>query len=186
MIPRVRADAVSPRARTGPGRCPSLSRRIHRHPACYGRLLAAGTPKKLALTACMRERLPIPTAMMRTNTTWQHSAEATAGLSRQLLSSCRDCRMSSTRFTPASRMACAGGAEPSVWHSGISDGQAWRSESDGPAVPARGEPPAVCPPTTAPRTESIVRCRSGRSPSHRATAEVRRRRSGRLAPDRQG
>ncbi len=41
--------------------------------AFYRRLLAAGKAKKLALTACMRTRLTILNAMMRTNTTWQQS-----------------------------------------------------------------------------------------------------------------
>lgn len=36
------------------------------------RLLAAGQPKKVALTACMRKLLTILNAMMRTNTTWRH------------------------------------------------------------------------------------------------------------------
>ena len=35
------------------------------------RLLAAGTPKKVARTACMRTLLTILNAMMRANTTWQ-------------------------------------------------------------------------------------------------------------------
>ena len=38
--------------------------------AFYLRLLAAGKPKKVALTACMRKLLTILNAMMRTNTTW--------------------------------------------------------------------------------------------------------------------
>ncbi len=46
--------------------------------AFYHRLLAAGKPKKLALTACMRKLLTILNAMLRTNTTWQQNAEATA------------------------------------------------------------------------------------------------------------
>jgi transposase len=46
--------------------------------AFYRRLLAAGKPKKLALTACMRKLLTILNAMLRTNTTWQQSPEATA------------------------------------------------------------------------------------------------------------
>ena len=46
--------------------------------AFYGRLVTAGKPKKVALLACMRKLLTILNAMMRTNTTWQHSAEATA------------------------------------------------------------------------------------------------------------
>jgi len=41
--------------------------------AFYGRLLAAGKPKKVALTACMRKLLTILNAMMRTNTTWRHA-----------------------------------------------------------------------------------------------------------------
>ena len=39
--------------------------------AFYLRLIAAGKPKKVALTACRRTRLTILNAMMRTNTTWQ-------------------------------------------------------------------------------------------------------------------
>jgi transposase len=39
----------------------------------YQRLLAAGKPKKLALTACMRKLLTILNAMMRTQTTWRVS-----------------------------------------------------------------------------------------------------------------
>lgn len=46
--------------------------------AFYRRLLAAGKPKKVALIACMRKLLTILNAMMRTNTTWEQSAEATA------------------------------------------------------------------------------------------------------------
>jgi transposase len=37
----------------------------------YQRLLRAGKPKKLALTACMRKLLTILNAMMRTNTGWR-------------------------------------------------------------------------------------------------------------------
>ena len=43
--------------------------------AFSNRLLAAGKPKKLALTACMRKLLTILNAMMRTNTTWQQSRQ---------------------------------------------------------------------------------------------------------------
>jgi Transposase IS116/IS110/IS902 family len=39
--------------------------------AFYRRLVAAGKPKKLALTASMRKLLTILNAMMRTNTTWR-------------------------------------------------------------------------------------------------------------------
>jgi transposase len=39
--------------------------------AFYRRLVAAGKPKKLALTACMRKLLTILNAMMRTQTTWR-------------------------------------------------------------------------------------------------------------------
>jgi transposase len=43
--------------------------------ACYQRLLAAGKPKKLALTACMRKLLSILNAMTRTATDWtDHTA----------------------------------------------------------------------------------------------------------------
>jgi transposase len=34
-------------------------------------LIAAGKPKKVALTACTRKFLTILNAMMRTNTTWR-------------------------------------------------------------------------------------------------------------------
>ena len=46
--------------------------------AFYGRLVTAGKPKKVALIACMRKLLTILNAMMRTSTTWQQNAEATA------------------------------------------------------------------------------------------------------------
>lgn len=39
------------------------------------RLVAAGKPKNVALTACMRTRLTILNAMMRTNTTWQQTGQ---------------------------------------------------------------------------------------------------------------
>lgn len=39
--------------------------------AFYRRLIAAGKPKKVALTACMRKLLTILNAMMRTNTPWR-------------------------------------------------------------------------------------------------------------------
>ena len=41
--------------------------------AFYQRLLAAGKPKKLALTACMRTWLTILNAMMRTQTVWRQT-----------------------------------------------------------------------------------------------------------------
>ena len=41
--------------------------------AFYQRLLAAGKPKKLALTACMRKLLTILNAMMRTQTMWRQT-----------------------------------------------------------------------------------------------------------------
>ena len=40
--------------------------------AFYQRLVAAGKPKKVALTACMRKLLTILNAMLRTNTAWSH------------------------------------------------------------------------------------------------------------------
>ena len=43
--------------------------------AFYLRLVAAGKPKKVALTACMRKLLTILNAMMRTNTTWRQIAQ---------------------------------------------------------------------------------------------------------------
>jgi transposase len=42
----------------------------------YQRLLAAGKPKNLALTACMRKLLTILNAMMRTNTPWREIPES--------------------------------------------------------------------------------------------------------------
>ncbi len=42
----------------------------------YQRLLAAGKPKKVALTACMRKLLTILNAMLRANTVWRHTAHA--------------------------------------------------------------------------------------------------------------
>ena len=39
------------------------------------RLIAAGTPKTVALTACLRTLLTIRTAMRRTNTTWRQIAQ---------------------------------------------------------------------------------------------------------------
>jgi transposase len=39
--------------------------------AFYARLVAAGKPKKLALTACMRKLLTILNAMVKTNSAWQ-------------------------------------------------------------------------------------------------------------------
>src|SRR5439155_2001216 len=42
--------------------------------AFYRRLLAAGKPKKVALTACMHKLLLILNAMARTNTRWQPAA----------------------------------------------------------------------------------------------------------------
>ena len=44
--------------------------------AFYLRLIAAGKPKKVALTACMRKLLTILNAMMRTNTTWQQVGQS--------------------------------------------------------------------------------------------------------------
>ena len=39
----------------------------------YGRLLAAGKPKKVALVACMRKLLSILNAVMRDRTLWRHA-----------------------------------------------------------------------------------------------------------------
>ena len=44
--------------------------------AFYLRLLAAGKPKKVALTACMRKLLTILNAIMRTQTTWRQTHQA--------------------------------------------------------------------------------------------------------------
>jgi transposase len=46
--------------------------------AFYQRLRAAGKPKKLALSACMRKLLTILNAMMRANTAWRISSAAHA------------------------------------------------------------------------------------------------------------
>jgi transposase len=43
--------------------------------AFYQRLLRAGKPKKVALTACMRKLLMILNAMLRAHTVWRHTAE---------------------------------------------------------------------------------------------------------------
>jgi len=43
--------------------------------AFYQRLLRAGKPKKLALTACMRKLLTILNAMMPTQTPWRPTEE---------------------------------------------------------------------------------------------------------------
>lgn len=40
--------------------------------AFYDRLIAAGKPKKVALTACSRKLLTILNAMMRNGTSWDH------------------------------------------------------------------------------------------------------------------
>ena len=54
------------------GRAPVRAARAQRGgPRFYRRLIAAGKPKNVALTACMRKLLTILNAMMRTNTTWQ-------------------------------------------------------------------------------------------------------------------
>ena len=44
--------------------------------AFYLRLLAAGKPKKVALTACMRKLLTILNAIMQTQTTWRQTHQA--------------------------------------------------------------------------------------------------------------
>ena len=41
--------------------------------AFYRRLITAGKPKKLALTACMRKLLTILNAMVRANTAWRQT-----------------------------------------------------------------------------------------------------------------
>jgi len=43
----------------------------------YARLLAAGKPKKLALTACMHKLLTILNAMVRSNTVWRANVAQT-------------------------------------------------------------------------------------------------------------
>ena len=43
--------------------------------AFYLRLVAAGKPKNVALTACMRKLLTTLNAMMRSNTTWQQTGQ---------------------------------------------------------------------------------------------------------------
>jgi transposase len=41
----------------------------------YRRLLTAGKPKKVVLTACMRKLLTILNAMLRANTVWRHTGQ---------------------------------------------------------------------------------------------------------------
>ena len=48
--------------------------------AYYKRLLAAGKPKKVALTACMRKLLTIINAMVRSKETWNASRVAAPSL----------------------------------------------------------------------------------------------------------
>ena len=50
------------------------------------RLLAAGTEKHVALTACMRKRLTMLNAMVKQQPTWQDRPRQAHGHSRQLLS----------------------------------------------------------------------------------------------------
>ena len=45
--------------------------------AFYQRLLAAGKPKKLVLTACMRKLLTILNAMVKTGQHWTHQVNST-------------------------------------------------------------------------------------------------------------
>ncbi len=40
----------------------------------YQRLLSAGKPKKLALTACMRKLLIILNSMLKNGSSWKHAA----------------------------------------------------------------------------------------------------------------
>ena len=49
------------------------------------RLLAAGTEKHVALTACMRKRLTMLNAMVKQQPTWQDRPRQAHGHSRQLL-----------------------------------------------------------------------------------------------------
>ena len=42
----------------------------------YARLVAAGKPKKVPLTACMRKLLTILNAMVRSNTRWNEVRDA--------------------------------------------------------------------------------------------------------------
>jgi transposase len=44
----------------------------------YGRLVASGKPKKVALTACMRKLLTILAAILRNRTPWQPRVLATS------------------------------------------------------------------------------------------------------------
>ena len=44
----------------------------------YGRLLAGGKPKKVALTACMRKLLVTLNAMLRCGTRWSQTAPVAA------------------------------------------------------------------------------------------------------------
>jgi transposase len=57
---------------------PAADRRNPVIRAFSGRLVTAGQPKNVARIACLRKRLTILNAMMRTNTTWLQSAEVPA------------------------------------------------------------------------------------------------------------
>jgi transposase len=47
--------------------------------AFYQRLLAAGKPKKVALTACMRKLLTILNAVLKNSTPWRTAMPQTMG-----------------------------------------------------------------------------------------------------------
>ena len=58
---------------SSPSAASSYLTAVRRNPrlrACYQRLLAAGKPPKVALTACIRKLLVICNALCRTQTTW--------------------------------------------------------------------------------------------------------------------
>ena len=69
---RARVRAVLYMGALSASRCNPLIR------AFYQRLLAAGKPKKLALTACMRKLLVILNAMLKHHTPWRDLNAASA------------------------------------------------------------------------------------------------------------
>ena len=58
----------------------------------YQRLLAAGKPKKLALTACMRKLLVILNSMLKHRSPWRDPTPMVAGRFRLLSGSCKASR----------------------------------------------------------------------------------------------
>ena len=78
--------------------------------AFYQRLLASGTPKKLALTACMRKLLIILDAMARTQTAWRPPSESGTRLTSETVASAGAHPTTAALWPPeARRLARIGG-----------------------------------------------------------------------------